>query len=1031
MTRKSWAFLAMLLALAPAGRCEPHVSDWRAYQTNDGIADNNCLSVAIGPRGKVWAGHSPTGPVSGLDGYGITNIPVQSAFHGRVYQSAGGQLWLACADGLEEWIDGKWIHYTIPEIATFARPSRTNRGAIVPLCPVRLGHVLFLLPDALMQLDIEDANTYRSTPLLPAFRTGLDQFLGMTASARDGSLWIAGRRGLTHAGPARALRPDSEWHEYLPPDGWHIQDLREPMEDSDGGITAVAESQTNGQKVIVHFDGQQWEEHPVEGENIRLAWRGPDGIYWAATSDAVFQLDRNNQLVPNEVENARQFFDVAVEPGGNFWLATSDGLFRYSPPTWQTPAAIRNLSAPVTALSSDENDRLWAASPAALYSLRGERWTVYAIPEDISRDFSTARQIFAITNGVMVLAAGNRLVQFDESTGRFNPLSASQNSRLRAVGMMGDGTLCVQETEAGPGDKSPKLETFDGVSFKAFPLAPAPDKLGNDLLLLAPAGSGPWLAGSKGIARYRDQKWQMFGPQDQPVPEGISCIAEMNDGRIWCGCQDKIWECDGKNWRLVLGGLEKVNGILVERDGTVWVASNSGVQHFQRGQWVANDIEEGLSSGVVFSICEDNSGRIWTGTAHGLGLYHPEADPDPPQTSVIYPSPTLREFPEGSPLDMTFSAQDKWKFTAAGRLLFSYRLDEGDWSVYGERRSVSLPELPAGKHYFQVRSMDRNWNQDPGPALVEFAIVPPWYKESRLLLIISGGSVIVLFFAWVAVNRHLQLRRSHAEIEAQVALRTKQLELANQELLHSQKMNALGTLAAGIAHDFNSILSIIKGSAQIIEDNLGNEEKIRVRTSRIKTVVEQGAGIVKAMLGFSRATGGERVMCDVNALVGETIKLLGDRFLREVEVRFEPVPSLPEVPASRDFIQQILLNLIFNAAEAMTDHRQIDISAVRATSLPPALVLAPPRAGDYVFVSVRDSGCGIPPEIMPRIFEPFFTTKSLSTRRGTGLGLSMVYELARQMEAGLAVESTLGRGSVFTLILPVRDLPVDSGGRRD
>jgi signal transduction histidine kinase len=104
---------------------------------------------------------------------------------------------------------------------------------------------------------------------------------------------------------------------------------------------------------------------------------------------------------------------------------------------------------------------------------------------------------------------------------------------------------------------------------------------------------------------------------------------------------------------------------------------------------------------------------------------------------------------------------------------------------------------------------------------------------------------------------------------------------------------------------------------------------------------------------------------------------------------------------------------------------------VRSTRLPPALVLAPAPADAYVFVSVKDSGCGIAPEILPRIFEPFFTTKSLSARRGTGLGLSMVYELARQMEAGLAVESTVGLGSVFTLILPVRDLPVDSEGRRD
>src|SRR5207237_2509456 len=113
-----------------------------------------------------------------------------------------------------------------------------------------------------------------------------------------------------------------------------------------------------------------------------------------------------------------------------------------------------------------------------------------------------------------------------------------------------------------------------------------------------------------------------------------------------------------------------------------------------------------------------------------------------------------------------------------------------------------------------------------------------------------------------------------------VAERTRELEITSRELVHSQKMNALGTLAAGIAHDFNNILSIIKGSAQIIEDNLDNAEKVHTRVNRINTVVEQGAGIVKAMLGFSRDSDGQMVHCDLNNVARETIKLLGDRFLR-------------------------------------------------------------------------------------------------------------------------------------------------------
>ena len=236
-------------------------------------------------------------------------------------------------------------------------------------------------------------------------------------------------------------------------------------------------------------------------------------------------------------------------------------------------------------------------------------------------------------------------------------------------------------------------------------------------------------------------------------------------------------------------------------------------------------------------------------------------------------------------------------------------------------------------------------------------------------------------------------------------------------------MNALGTLAAGIAHDFNNILSIIKGSAQIIEDNPGHPEKIRIRVERIKTVVSQGAEIVDAMLGFSRGEGAPAAPCDLNTVVADTLKLLGDRFLRETEVTFERAENIPEMSVSREFVQQILINFIFNAAEAMSGRKKITLTTGAADRLPPDLFLHPANAAAFVLISVRDCGSGIAPEIKARIFEPFFTTKAMSARRGTGLGLSMVYELAKKMGAGLAVQSVVGEGSVFTLILPVRSEP--------
>ena len=322
--------------------------------------------------------------------------------------------------------------------------------------------------------------------------------------------------------------------------------------------------------------------------------------------------------------------------------------------------------------------------------------------------------------------------------------------------------------------------------------------------------------------------------------------------------------------------------------------------------------------------------------------------------------------------------------------------------------------------------MDRNWNEDPNPQPLEFTVLLPWYREPRLIFVSTACVALVLFFAGLAVNQHLRLIRSYAEVGKIVAIRTRELERANEELLHSQKMKAVGTLAAGIAHDFNNILSIIKGSAQIIERNPDDSLKIRTRVERIKTVVEQGSGIVKSMLGLSRATEKDRVACDLVPIVNETVKLLGDRLQADASIRFEAEAGLPKVQAIKELLQQMLYNLVLNAVDAMSGTGQVILRARVVDRLPGQIALVPPKAPRYVALSVEDGGVGIPPEILSRIFEPFFTTKALSSRRGTGLGLSMVYELAKEMGYGLQVHSIPGQGTTFSILMPVPTLPSDT-----
>ncbi len=526
-----------------------------------------------------------------------------------------------------------------------------------------------------------------------------------------------------------------------------------------------------------------------------------------------------------------------------------------------------------------------------------------------------------------------------------------------------------------------------------------------------------WSATEGGIEWQHDKVLREFARTDPTAPGAAVAFAELPDGKIWCAAGEKVWSFDGRNWTQIRSGLGKITAMIRGSTGDIWVASTQGLHRYNRGNWIEMGPEEGLAGIDVQNLREERPGRIYAGTTNAAVSFHPELDTDGPRTFLREPAEGGRNIPQGGSITLSFGARDKWNITTPERLLYSWRLDDREWSPFDSATSASFVDLPAGVHYFQVRAMDRSGNIDTQPARMEFGVILPWYKERRSVLIAGAGAAAALFFAGLAFKRHHELVLSYALVEKQVAQRTAELRVANQELLQSQKMKALGTLAAGIAHDFNNILSIIKGSTQIIEQNVNDPQKIRARAERIKTVVDQGSAVVQALLGFSRNSDEAVEACNVNTIVENTIRLLGDRFLRETAVRFEAGSEIAEARVSKGLVQQILLNFIFNAAESMGERKEVVIATRQSAALPKGVALSPARAAEYVCIAVRDSGSGIAPEILPRIFEPFFTTKAMSSRRGTGLGLSVAYELAQKMGAGLAVESTPGKGSVFTLIL--------------
>jgi signal transduction histidine kinase len=244
------------------------------------------------------------------------------------------------------------------------------------------------------------------------------------------------------------------------------------------------------------------------------------------------------------------------------------------------------------------------------------------------------------------------------------------------------------------------------------------------------------------------------------------------------------------------------------------------------------------------------------------------------------------------------------------------------------------------------------------------------------------------------------------------------LRRLEEQLRHAQKMEALGTLAGGIAHDFNNMLAAIIGYTELLQDAMPVGSPAGTWLQRVLTASLRAKALVQQILAFSRRTPVTRTPVSLAAVLRETLPFLRALLPSTMEMEAHLTSEATLVLADATQMQQILLNLGANARDAMGDTggrltihlKVVEVDAAFAATHP-AL-----HAGPYVRLTMRDSGAGIPPEVLARIFEPFFTTKEVG--HGTGLGLAVVHGIVADHGGTILVESTLGQGSTFTLYLP-------------
>lgn len=265
------------------------------------------------------------------------------------------------------------------------------------------------------------------------------------------------------------------------------------------------------------------------------------------------------------------------------------------------------------------------------------------------------------------------------------------------------------------------------------------------------------------------------------------------------------------------------------------------------------------------------------------------------------------------------------------------------------------------------------------------------------------------------------VRDAEGKINHYVAVQsdvTSQRQL-EQQLARAQRLESIGLLASGLAHDLNNVLTPIVLSLAFLRETAATKED-RDCLKLIDQAAQRGAGIIRQVLSFARGLGGQQVELEPTALVREVVQLVHQTFPKNISVISEMAGNECKVNGDPTGLHQALLNLAVNARDAMPDGGRIAFSTrgVVIAERSAALAVSP---GRYVEISVTDTGCGIPAEVVEHVFDPFFTTKPVGS--GTGLGLSSVYGIVRAHKGAIELRSRPGDGTVASIYLPVAEAP--------